>query len=1274
VGSVAFQDDDADDERRDPLAALRDATDRAVRQTRGVAEWMELRLLDLVDGLKNDGADSRALPSDPEVAALRGLSQTVTREVATELLDLVHAQMKTIDHFTIAFFGRTHIGKSTTIEALVGGDGTTISTGKIDCTTDVREVDWASCRLLDTPGINGWGKKDMPRETLEERARTAVAEADLVILCFEDSGQHERDFAKVASWVVDFGKPAVALLNVKNHVWRKPVRVPLRVDRQGYSRSVTEHVGHIRQQLADTDLANIPVIAMSAHMAFAGSHVDTSRIGNPALAHTVESDIDRYGARALWEWSNLGAFTHLVVTALESDATGLRLNRLVRQVFGGLHRADVELYESVQRRAVVAAEPLEGLLRTTAELLGATAMWSTDPEQGRLRAALDDLAGYGVIISAPTRGSAQRFADNVIAARLTPLRAEAQRRADQAIDTAMLGRTQLTGEQLADLVYDTTALDDARTSIMTEVIDHLRQSIDLAVDDAIEDLEFGLRRAATVRGEAGEDLRGAGFGLALISLGASLIAIAAGPLGWLAAGAVGLASKMFGRRLRAKASSAHIQAETDARAQARRDVNAAFDEFESVLQDRVAALCHQAARGSAVTTAERAAELRGIARDVGVLRSKVAQVRTQLQDQVRLSDLDRQPSAPDILATAAQDCEHQAGLGGPALWLGEQWIDDPLGMSDHARPSIRDSDRIAGRRPAAPSAPAPWTLRRPRPRAGSGREWLAEVENDLGDQADFAEALGEIRALASARMPRVVVCGDYDTGKSSFIRRLLVDGGYQVPPGLAIRGDPTTSTAVTYEWRDILLVDTPGFQSGVCEHDEIAARELADAAAVLYLLTSNLSTGGRGSLASVLTGDHDRATPPKADRALFVVNRIDRLGADPVADPDGFLQLVDRKRVELEGLLVTHGAPQAAAQVYCVASDPFQVAGSRTQLDPTVFDEHRDWDGFDILQGALDSLRSVVAVNGVDTSLLHGGLARLATWRGQLDTHHREIAHRRRELRGMRAALERRIDAGRALASDRHGQLLMRLDGFTAALVEAAIQEPDPQRRADKGQQIAELGQNGELLEIVAEWSRVTADHVAAWHAETHLALDRRTQRESFRAALGNAGVNAPLFDQETDRLRRTAVGELTTLIGKVAAEAGRSRAAAVAAETVAKGARVARFGAFLQAGVAMWDLVELGREVWQERAREEEQVSLRKKVAELAESMAGRCVEADSSLGNLTHVVAQCERSCAELAASADAETVRSNATQDLIARCEEHMRNARRRLRIKEETHVGG
>lgn len=96
-----------------------------------------------------------------------------------------------------------------------------------------------------------------------------------------------------------------------------------------------------------------------------------------------------------------------------------------------------------------------------------------------------------------------------------------------------------------------------------------------------------------------------------------------------------------------------------------------------------------------------------------------------------------------------------------------------------------------------------------------------------------AAELLERAKVEAASKPRMVVTGQYSSGKSSLIKA-LTDGA--VNP--LIDADIATSDVREYDWDGaVTLVDTPGVQSGRRGHDEIASEAIGNADFILFVTT-----------------------------------------------------------------------------------------------------------------------------------------------------------------------------------------------------------------------------------------------------------------------------------------------------------------------------------------------------------------------------------------------------------------------------------------------------
>lgn len=117
-----------------------------------------------------------------------------------------HAQL---DKFSIALFGRTMSGKSTLMEILTNGDGSSIGKGGQRTTQDVRPYDWKGLKVTDVPGIAAFEGRDD-----EDRAFEAAEQSDLVLFLVTDDAPQDSE-AECLSRVRSLGKPILGICNVK---------------------------------------------------------------------------------------------------------------------------------------------------------------------------------------------------------------------------------------------------------------------------------------------------------------------------------------------------------------------------------------------------------------------------------------------------------------------------------------------------------------------------------------------------------------------------------------------------------------------------------------------------------------------------------------------------------------------------------------------------------------------------------------------------------------------------------------------------------------------------------------------------------------------------------------------------------------------------------------------------------------------------------------------------------------------------------------------------
>ena len=138
-----------------------------------------------------------------------------------ELLTELEGQLLTIESilnrkserpssYNITLFGRTGAGKSTLMEILTNGRGSTIGKGAQRTTRDVRTYEWKGLRVTDVPGVAAFeGDKDA------ETAHKAAREADLILFLITDDGPQPAEAEHLAR-LRRTGRPVVGVCNVKS--------------------------------------------------------------------------------------------------------------------------------------------------------------------------------------------------------------------------------------------------------------------------------------------------------------------------------------------------------------------------------------------------------------------------------------------------------------------------------------------------------------------------------------------------------------------------------------------------------------------------------------------------------------------------------------------------------------------------------------------------------------------------------------------------------------------------------------------------------------------------------------------------------------------------------------------------------------------------------------------------------------------------------------------------------------------------------------------------
>lgn len=217
----------------------------------------------------------------------------------------------------------------------------------------------------------------------------------------------------------------------------------------------------------------------------------------------------------------------------------------------------------------------------------------------------------------------------------------------------------------------------------------------------------------------------------------------------------------------------------------------------------------------------------------------------------------------------------------------------------------------------------------------------------------------EARALAAQAVPvahetvRLVLTGQFSSGKSSLIKA-LTDGAAEP----LIDADVATDEITQYDWDGaVTLVDTPGVQSGLREHDELALAAVGDSDLILFVGTINMfddaareflrtivrdgrrvdqtlvvfTHAGTAEVADSILADEVRsALGLEQDRLRFVAvdseDYMESLEPGPYSDDLREASGIDRLRSEINALSENKGDLARARQPLQLARDIAQQA------------------------------------------------------------------------------------------------------------------------------------------------------------------------------------------------------------------------------------------------------------------------------------------------------------------------------------------------------------
>ena len=205
----------------------------------------------------------------------QALSQEIGKEIEI-IRNSLQAKQRAVNYFSIAFIGKTKVGKSTLHAIITGSGWDAIGTGGQRTTRYNRVYEWKNIRIIDTPGIGAPGGK-----TDEEIVQGVIEESDIICYIVTNDSIQETEFEFLQRLKAQ-GKPLIILLNIKHNL-RDPRRLenflqnPSKLFAMEGNSGIGGHIERIRRY-AKEHYANdyfdiIPVMLLSAQMARETEHI-----------------------------------------------------------------------------------------------------------------------------------------------------------------------------------------------------------------------------------------------------------------------------------------------------------------------------------------------------------------------------------------------------------------------------------------------------------------------------------------------------------------------------------------------------------------------------------------------------------------------------------------------------------------------------------------------------------------------------------------------------------------------------------------------------------------------------------------------------------------------------------------------------------------------------------------------------------------------------------------------------------------------------------------
>lgn len=226
---------------------------------------------------KTSGKD-QATTAKEVAKQLEDTKNSLTAEIIKEIESVresLRAKERALNHFSIAFMGRTKAGKSTLHAIITDGGWDAIGVGKQRTTRLNQVCEWKNIRIIDTPGIGAPGG-----QSDEEIAKSIIDESDVICYVVTNDSIQESEFGFLRL-LKEKAKPLIILLNVKNnlrdsrrleHFLKNPDKMFVMDGQSGLGGHIERIRRYAREHYANDYFDIVPVMLLAAQLSREPEH------------------------------------------------------------------------------------------------------------------------------------------------------------------------------------------------------------------------------------------------------------------------------------------------------------------------------------------------------------------------------------------------------------------------------------------------------------------------------------------------------------------------------------------------------------------------------------------------------------------------------------------------------------------------------------------------------------------------------------------------------------------------------------------------------------------------------------------------------------------------------------------------------------------------------------------------------------------------------------------------------------------------------------------